>query len=132
MGVGAKISKLEQRVFGRNGLPAWALEVAEAEMKAREMSRLFQPNREALEQALMKADPTYRPKPREPKPHPISDSDDPNEYAAAVVAKFKTRENCEEWKQQRREEGLRRLSESLERLKADVLANERLKTERTA
>jgi len=110
-----KILRLEGVLIGRAGLPQWAIKVAEESIKARQLYRLNQPNLEAIERAIMKEDPTYKPKPREP--HPISEAETVEGLTADLLTKFRTKQAYEEWQRQRYAEGCAKMMETIGRLK---------------
>jgi|WetSurSiteA1Bulk_404760.scaffolds.fasta_scaffold203842_1 hypothetical protein len=114
MNIEAKLLKMEEYVFGRAGLPSWAVDAAEKIITTR---HIYQPSIKILEQALMKEDPTFKPKPREP--HPISDSTDVDEVAAVLVERFEVRQHYEAWLQLRYDAGALRMKNFLEELKAE-------------
>ena len=109
-----KILRLEGVLIGRAGLPQWAIKVAEESIRIRQ---LFRPNMEEIEKALLREDPTYQPKPKEP--HPISDSMNVDEFASALVARFKTKQDYKEWQRQRYAEGCAKMMETIGRLKRE-------------
>lgn len=105
-----KIVNLEKVLLDRPGsLQAWAL----AEAKARTV--VTKADIAVYTEVLKKYDPSFVPSP--PTPDPISDSEDPETYAKALVDKFKTEANFKEWQRARWAAGADRLQEFLSRIK---------------
>ena len=112
MSIENKVLRLEREILGRNGLPRWALEVAEEFLTPKRFGV------EAYLEAIRKIIPEQNPEPPEPtRPHPISEATTVEGFASDLVTKFKTRENYTQWQQARYQEGGKKMQETIDRLK---------------
>lgn len=113
MDIKSKVLRLEREIFGRGGLPSWAIEVAVEHFR---WKRLYKYN-EAYLSALKKIIPEYQQESEPQTHHPISMAETVEEFAADLLTKFRTKQAYEEWQRRRYVEGCAKMMETIKRLK---------------